>query len=34
MERLLDVGAYRRVEESELRARAIEPRVIAYALVK
>lgn len=34
MERLLDTGAYRRVEESELRARALEPRVIAYAPVK
>lgn len=34
MERLLDAGAYRRVEESELRARALEPRVIAYVLVK
>lgn len=34
MERLLDAGAYRRVEEAELRARAIEPRVIAYTPVK
>lgn len=34
MERLLDCGKYRRVEEAELRARAMEPRAIAYALIK
>lgn len=34
METLLELGAYRRVEEAELRARALSPRVIAYAIVK
>lgn len=34
MERLLDAGVYRRVDEKELRARCMEPRCIAYALVK
>jgi hypothetical protein len=34
MERLLDSGAYRLVAEAELKKRAMEPRAIAYALVK
>ncbi len=34
MEALLCSGAYRRVEEAELRARSLAPRVIAYAIVK
>ncbi len=34
MERLLDSGDFRRVEESELRARSMEPRAIAYIVVK
>lgn len=34
MERLLDSGTYRRVAEAELRKRSMEPRAIAYAIVK
>ena len=34
METLIDAGKFRLVEADELKARAIEPRVIAYALVR
>jgi hypothetical protein len=34
MEPLLDSGTFRRVEESELRACCMEPRCVAYKLVK
>lgn len=34
METLIDAGKFRLVEADELKARAIEPRVIAYAVVR
>ena len=34
MEKLLEAGGFRRVEESELRSRSMEPRAIAYAVVR
>ena len=34
METLVDAGKFRLVEADELKARAIEPRVIAYAVVR
>ncbi len=34
MERLLDSGVYRRVAVDELRKRSMEPRAVAYVIVK